>query len=196
LRIAAEAAAWERCGFAVADGATMAGSVRLRFSGGEGGLESWSLRGVSGVPELDGLPTETSEEPPPGPADHPLGVTRIDHIVVVTAQLERTSDTFERGGLELRRLRDASEPGPPLRQAFFRLAEVIVEVVENPEAEGPARFWGITFRVADLDRCAQLLGPHLGEVRAAVQPGRRIATVRRAAGLRLPVALISEPGRR
>jgi hypothetical protein len=196
LRIAADPAAWERCGFKLAEGMAAAGSVRLRFSGGEGGLAGWSLRGIAGTARLDGLPTEISEQAPPEPGEHPLGVTRIDHIVVLTPELERTGAALERAGVELRRLREASEPGPPMRQAFFRLGEVIVEVVANPEAEGVARFWGITFRVVDLDRSAELLGERLGEARAAVQPGRRIAIFRKAAGLGMPVALISEPVRR
>ncbi len=65
-------------------------------------------------------------------------------------------------------------------------------MVEHGEVEpGPARFWGITFTVADLDACAELLGDRLGSIREAVQPGRRIATVRESAALGLPVALIS-----
>jgi hypothetical protein len=69
---------------------------------------------------------------------------------------------------------------------------VILEVVEHSRVEpGPARFWGITFAVADLDACAELLGERLGSIRDAVQPGRRIATVRESAGLGLPVALIT-----
>ena len=59
------------------------------------------------------------------------------------------------------------------------------------EADGPARFWGITFTTADIDAAAELLGDKLGRVKDAVQPGRRIATVRKEAGLGLPVALIS-----
>jgi hypothetical protein len=39
----------------------------------------------------------------------------------------------------------------------------------------------------------QALAPHAGEARPAVQPGRRIATVRRSAGLAAPVALMSPP---
>jgi len=37
----------------------------------------------------------------------------------------------------------------------------------------------------------EMLGAHAGEPRAAVQPGRRIATVRRSAGLTVPLALMS-----
>jgi hypothetical protein len=70
---------------------------------------------------------------------------------------------------------------------------VILEVVQHGGVEpGPAKFWGITFAVADLDACAELLGDDLGSIRNAVQPGRRIATIRPSAGLGLPVALISD----
>ena len=79
------------------------------------------------------------------------------------------------------------------RQAFFRVGRPILEVVEaaDMDAGEPARFWGITFTTADIDAAAELLGDKLGRVKDAVQPGRRIATVRREAGLGLPVALIS-----
>jgi hypothetical protein len=57
------------------------------------------------------------------------------------------------------------------------------------------RFWGLALLVDDLDRVAERMAPHVGEPRAAVQPGRRIATVRRSAGLTVPLALISTDGR-
>jgi hypothetical protein len=146
--------------------------------------------------DLDGLSTELSEAAAPEPASHPNGALRIDHIVVFTPELGRTSAALEGAGLSLRRIREPDEPGPPARQAFFRLGEVILEVVEAPQVgEGPARFWGLTLCVSDIDACAGLLGDRLGEVRDAVQPGRRIATVRSEAGLGVPVALISEERR-
>ena len=124
---------------------------------------------------------------------HPNTAVRIDHLVVFTPDLKRTVATLEGSGLSLRRLREPYEPGPPVRQAFFRLGEVILEVVENARAEdGPAAFWGVTFCVADLDRCAAAMGPRMGEIHDAVQPGRRIATARRDANLAIPVAFIDE----
>jgi hypothetical protein len=54
------------------------------------------------------------------------------------------------------------------------------------EGDGPT-MWGVTVSVADLDACGRELGPLLGAPRDAVQPGRRIATVRPEAGL--PIAL-------
>jgi hypothetical protein len=134
----------------------------------------------------------TEERPPTGA--HPIGATYIDHVVVLTPDLERTSAAFEAIGVQRRRVREVETDDGLLRQGFFRLGEVIVEVVTHPGIdEGPARFWGITFTVEDLDACAELLGDRLGSIRDAVQPGRRIATVRRQAELGLPVALMSAP---
>jgi hypothetical protein len=55
-----------------------------------------------------------------------------------------------------------------------------------------ARFYGIAVTVRDLDRCAALLGDALGPIGAAVQPGRRIATLRGdRVGLPVPIAFMS-----
>jgi hypothetical protein len=170
------------------------GTVRLRFVPGDG-IAGWRLS-AAGPSEIDGLPTaadspEASTHPADG--DHPNGATRIDHIVVFTPDLERTTAALAEAGVERRRVREVELDEGKLRQGFFRLGEVILEVVEHDRVEpGPARFWGITFAVSDLDAAAALLGDRLGSIRDAVQPGRRIATVRREANLGLPVALISE----
>ncbi len=54
-----------------------------------------------------------------------------------------------------------------------------------------ARLWGISFLVADMDATAAFLGDLLGTPRDAVQPGRRIATLRREAGLGPAIAFMS-----
>ena len=77
------------------------------------------------------------------------------------------------------------------RQAFFRVGRPILEVVEAADME-PERACGASrSRPPTSTRPPQLLGDKLGRVKDAVQPGRRIATVRKEAGLGLPVALIS-----
>jgi hypothetical protein len=185
---------WREAGFNVGADGMRAGSVRLEFAPGQGIL-GWRLAAAAG--EIDGLPVAraAAEDRAPGGA-HPNGVTQIDHLVVFSPDLERTTAAFGDAGIERRRVREIETEDGPLRQGFFRLGEVILEVAEDSRVEpGPARFWGITFAVADLDACAELLGERLGSVRDAVQPGRRIATVREGAGLGLPVALISASGR-
>lgn len=203
LRIAADPDRWSEAGFEVAGELTRIGSTLLQLAGRETGrgLTGWSLTGA-GSSQWDGLPTE----PAPlrvlrGSAGHPNGARSIDHVVVFTPALERTIATFEGNGVECKRIREVGPLEQPLRQAFFRFGEVICEVVQVPAdqaaAEGAARFWGLTVTVADLDRAVAELGPErCGTIRDAVQPGRRIATVRREAALGLPVALISpEPER-
>jgi hypothetical protein len=190
LTIGADAAAWSRSGFATDGDATRVGTIELHFALGEGIL-GWRLTSGDAA-DIDGLPASPPAHKRPPERLHPNGATHIDHVVVLTPDLERTTAALEKRGVECRRVRDAENSDGPLRQGFFRLGEVILEVVTHPKVpEGPARFWGITFAVRDIDACAERLGNLLGSIRDAVQPGRRIATVRREAQLGLPVALIS-----
>ena len=194
---------WRDAGFRVDGEAAHVGRLRLCFAGdGEGPRIAWALRRTSSL-ELDGISTERSDEPlPPAAAVHPNGVERLDHIVAFSGDLERTTRALEAAGLDLRRLREGPTPAGSLRQVFFRLGEEILEVVEHPpgtaaadDPEAPSRFYGLAFVVRDIDATAATLGHLLGEVRDAVQPGRRIATVRRSAGLGLPVALMTPESR-
>lgn len=193
LTIGADPVSWRRAGFAIEGDGTRAGAVDLCFARGEG-MIGWRLNRDA---EIDGLPLAAAANAPASARPHPNGVIQIDHLVVFTPDLERTTRALEQIGVERRRFREVETDDGSLRQGFFRLAEVILEVVEHARVEdGPARFWGITFAVQDLDAAAELLGDRLGSIRDAVQPGRRIATVRREAELGLPVALISAEGRR
>ena len=98
-------------------------------------------------------------------------------------------------------MRDEPTPGGAPRQAFFRMGEVVLEVVQAPdgharcalEPDGPARLWGLAFGIEDMDLTARALGPLLGDPRPAVQPGRTIATLRREAGLGPAIAFMT-PG--
>lgn len=199
--LAAEPDRWEDAGFAVEDGEVRAGSIVLTLAGSGAGrrIVRWALAGVEQA-DLDGLPTVRAEVPPlPGPVPaHPNGVARLDHVVAFSPDLERTVTALQGAGLDLRRRREGPTPAGAQRQAFFRLDEAILEVVEHPpgtpaaaDLDAPTRFWGLAFGVDDLDATAARLGPLLGEPRDAIQPGRRIATARREAGLGLPVAFIT-----
>jgi hypothetical protein len=201
LTVADAPAAWSALGFAVAGDTCVVGDVRIRLADAEAGkgLVAWSLRGAESA-ELDGLATTRSDRPAPGESpSHPNGITAIDHVVAITPALERTVAALQGAGLDLRRIREEPTPAGAPRQAFFRLGATILEVVqEPPEAiergggpDRPAFFWGLALLAADLDATVAGLGDRVGEVRAAVQPGRRIATLRRSAGLALPVALMT-----
>jgi hypothetical protein len=209
--------AWAELGFAISADECQIGSVRLRLAGpplaggtqseasqrpAASGLLGWSLRGVEST-ELDGLPTSISERPLPAnalPGAHPNGVLAIDHVVAISPAFERSVAALKAAGLDLRRIRVQPTPAGAPRQAFFRLGHEILELVAEPDevtarssssSERPARFWGLALLVEDIERTAELLAPHVGEIRDAVQPGRRIATVRRSAGLSVALALMS-----
>jgi hypothetical protein len=115
-------------------------------------------------------------------------VTRIDHFVIVSPDFDRTAASLQAAAMPLRRVRDAGG----FRQGFRRLGPAILELVEAVQmADGPARFWGLTLIASDLDALAARLGDRLRPIKDAVQPGRRIATLDRVAGLRTNVAFMS-----
>jgi hypothetical protein len=194
LQLGGTAAPWERLGFATAGDLLRIGAVTLRYTGSEpAGISGWTLAGVSPDADLDGLPTRPAgeAEEPAAPPAHPNGALRLDHVVVFSPALDRTFAALEAAGFDLRRTRDAGTPEHPLRQGFYRLGEVILEVVGDVDPPGSARFWGLVVIVEDLDELAARFGQDIGAARDAVQPGRRIATVRESAGLGLPVAFMS-----
>jgi len=186
--------AWSDLGFVVDDATCWVSGIRFRLGAEGRGIVSWALRGLD-VHDLDGLATSPSdEEPQPTPA-HPNGVVALDHLVVTTPDISRTVDAVEATGLALRRVRDTDQYGPPFRQAFFKLAEVVLEVIGpvEPRSEKPARFFGLAFTVDDLDATAAWLGDRLHRPKDAVQPGRRIATLDKGAGSAVAMAFMS-PG--
>ena len=199
LNVLGEAERWRALGFSVErDGSCQVGAVRLQVSptgvGQRPGIDGWSFAGLDDPPMgIDGIPTETHDEPPSPPAAHGNGVTSLDHVVVTTPDLGRTVAALEAAGLRALRERATEAGGRPMRQVFFRPGEAIVELVGPPEPTGGgrARFFGLAFTVADLDATAELLGDLLGTPKEAVQPSRRIATVRADAGLGVPVAFMS-----
>jgi hypothetical protein len=200
LVVGDEPEAWSALGFALDGDTCVVGGVRLGFTGpGAGrGLAGWSLRGVD-TTELDGLPTTRSARgEPQGQPVHPNGITALDHVVAITPALERTVAALQGAGLDLRHIREEPTPAGAPRQAFFRLGSTILEVVQEPaeatERAGgnrPAFFWGLAFVAADLETTVDCLGDRVSEIRPAVQPGRRIATLRRSAGLGVPIALMT-----
>lgn len=196
IEVADPAETWTRAGFSVdSDAVCRIGGIRIRLVGrGRGtGIVGWSLRGLpsdSSLDDLDGVPTTRSRPggdigPRSGaaaaaPATHANGVTAIDHVVLLSSDLGQTTEALAAVGVDPRRERDGELGGRTIRQIFFRLGEVILEVVGSPEttSEGPSTLWGITYVVADIDATASFFGDRTAPVKEAVQPGRRITTLR------------------
>lgn len=161
------------------------------------GMHSWVLSNIdSTIVSIDGIPTtgisgngQSEQHGVHGFVLTPLG---IDHVVVNTPDLERTSQALhEATGAELKRIRDA---GNGVRQGFHRLGDVIIEIVSAPSMPpGDAALWGFVLNVADVHEVAAYLGPDvLSPPKPAVQKNRLIATFRGAVGLGVPVALMSD----
>jgi hypothetical protein len=181
---------WSALGFDVDEGALDIGMVRI-WLGGEGqGITSWALRRVKASSSIDGLPTIAPRMVVPPPFHtHPNGATGIDHVVVVTPDFDRTSAALARAGVDLRRDQYTEARG---RLGFRRVGPAILELAHRPQMEGDdPRLWGLTFVVISLEVLAERLGELLGPIGAAVQPGRRIATLNPEAGLSVPVAFMS-----
>jgi hypothetical protein len=195
LVVGGSPAPWEeRLGLIVVDGTVPLFGTGLRFDeSAPPGIVGWAVSGVADiVSDIDGLVTEGVTPATPVLVEHPCGAIGLDHVVVTTDDLERTCAAIEAAtDAPLRRVREAGT----IRQGFHRLGGggLIVEVVERkglPEA--PAWFWGLVINVEDIDAAAARIGPDgIGPVTSAVQPGRRIATIRPEVGLGVPVALMT-----
>ena len=185
---------WAAAGFTLTGEAVLIGSVAVRSAGAPAteaaGVLAWAVTGVA-EGSIDGLPTVGAEAPDPGPRPpHPNRVVAVDHLVVASPDLDRTTEALAAVGVDLRRTRDVGR----MEQRFFRLGEVVLELVGRPgeQGPGPATFWGLALTVDDLDATADLLGDGLGPISEAVQPGRRIATLRHeAVGLPVPIAFLT-----
>ena len=113
----------------------------------------------------------------------------IDHVVLMTDNLYRTCEAVtEVTGCPLKRVREVGE----IRQGFHRVGEggVILEVVERADVSRTS-LWGLVIATPSFDDLVQAAGDLVSEPKDAVQPGRRISTVKAKAGLGIPVALMT-----
>ncbi|MCK6555669.1 VOC family protein [Candidatus Binatia bacterium] len=174
-------------------------AVRFAFARGAVELETALPEGVHAmrfVPEaasrspawpaqpaaFHGLDVRTGPRPEPAPADG--GIVGIDHVVINTNDRERARALWrDRLGLRLALERDF--PARGVGMLFFRSAGVTLEFVSPlappPGDPGPDRFFGLAYRVVDIDGCRARLaaaGVEVSGIRAGNKPGTRVATVR------------------
>lgn len=193
VRFADDPGGWESIGFAVR---RVDGDARIDLEGADLVLApsgASTALVVSGIEPagIDGIEVIEASATGPGAsrAAHPNTATSLDHVVIASNSLERTSAAIEAAlGAPLKRVREAG----PVRQGFHRVGGVIVEIVESAAHPGDrAVIWGVAVNVVDLDAAVAAAPDRIRAPRPAVQPGRRIASVRRDAGLTLPVALMT-----
>jgi catechol 2,3-dioxygenase-like lactoylglutathione lyase family enzyme len=155
----------------------------LRVPGDPAAWERLGFTLVDGAVHLGGVRIVVGHDPEwilgtpdAPPVAHANGATGIDHIVVLTPDFDATVERLRAEGLDFRRIREAGEGR---RQAFFVLGPCLLELA-GP-VEGDERLWGVTLVAPDLE-------PFGGTVKDAVQPGRRITTVK---ALDFPVAVMT-----
>ena len=185
---------WEAAGFQVVNNTTTIGTINLRFVGGD-------KPGVTGMVftdltdgSIDGLVATATAAGPAEPIEHPNRVSRMDHVVVMTPDIERTISALEAAGFEQRRTRDIPGAEPPRRQVFLWAGETILEVVGpvTPTGTGPASIWGLALTTDDMTAAVSALEDRMTAPKPAVQPGREIATVKtKDLGVSLALALMT-----
>jgi len=150
------------------------GALEIAFDGVQSGADLDGIECAEFISTPDGLDSSDS---------------LIDHVVVMTNNLERTCEAVtEVTGCPLKRVREVGE----IRQGFHRVGEggVILEVVERADVSRTS-LWGLVIATPSFDDLVQAAGDLLSEPKDAVQPGRRISTVKAKAGLGIPVALMT-----
>lgn len=187
--------AWTRAGFRVAGDRLAVDGVTIHLIGDAGsrGIVGWTL--AHPAPRtVDGLVHDDVGDPAPV-RDHPNGARRVDHVVVGTPDVERTTAALGELGLEPRRTVTGLRGADDTVFRFFLLGTCLLELIGPTQPTGserPARFRGVAFVVDDLDATAARLGQLCGEPHEAVQPGRRIASLRHDdAGISVPVAFVT-----
>ncbi|MFV1990418.1 MAG: glyoxalase [Acidimicrobiales bacterium] len=194
LEMADAASLWEGIGFSVFSDQIRVGSTLLDLGAGGAGITGWGLSGtdaVSLIEKREGIPTSVMRSPTTkDQTPHPNTAVQIDHVVLTTQNLTRTQHSLEAAGLTLRRTRQADASTV---QCFYRMGEVILEVVGDPRQalDAAAALWGLICTVSDLSAAAKSMPGKLGQEKPAVQSGRDIAIVSKSAGLSVPCGFLS-----
>jgi catechol 2,3-dioxygenase-like lactoylglutathione lyase family enzyme len=123
--------------------------------------------------------------PPARAADERAAIGGVDHIVIMTADAEAACGLY-RDQLGLRLAFDRTFEERRVRLLFFRIGGVTVELAAPlgapADPDGRDRFWGISWRVPDIDAARARLaaaGFDVSEVRPGNKSGTRVCTVRR-----------------
>lgn len=139
---------------------------------------------VVAPPSFHGLQVHIDPPDAERPPAHSAPVLAIDHVVVETLDPEGAVALW-RDGLGLRLALDRVFAERGLRLLFFRSGGITLEYAspQPPPAErdGPDRFHGLSYRVADLSAQRERLlaaGVDVSPIRPGMRPGTSVASVR------------------
>ena len=183
LGVGDAATGWRDAGFDVVDHTVSIGGLRVSL----GVDPSWSFDPRI-IGEIDGIQCAAGGSGPE--RSNPNGANAVDHLVVNSPDLTRTTEAFEASGFPMRKSRSIGDQ----EQRFFWAGNTIIELVGPiiPSGDEPASIWGLALVSDDLDASKIKLGDRLTDPRDAVQPGRRIAAIRtRELGISMTIALMT-----
>ena len=189
--------AWRAAGFRVVGNEVSFGKavVELAGSDAERGVLGWSIDGVdTDIEQIPTVPRGASRDARTGSPDHTNAMFAIDHVVVQTGDVDQTVQAFVDVGMAERRRATMSMPAGERQQAFLWAGRVIVEIVGpvEPDPEAGMGIWGLALVSSNLKTTAHVLAANMSEPRDAIQPGRKIATVRtRALDISVPIVVMS-----
>ena len=191
---------WERIGFeVVTDNSAKSiqiGKTKLCFKEIDGaeGIASVHVEGVTAnIDSLNFKPRtlySTNIEAP----FHPNRIERIDHLVVTTPDSDKTTKALIEAGIALSGIRTFGSHPNQTRQSFFWLGDVILELVgpHKVTKTGSPLFWGLALVSSDINETVQQIGDLCTPLKDAVQPGRKITTVKtRDLSIGVPIAIMS-----
>jgi catechol 2,3-dioxygenase-like lactoylglutathione lyase family enzyme len=118
----------------------------------------------------------------------------LDHVAIRTSDADAVKSVYGDGlGLRLALDRDFG----PMRMLFFRTGGVTLEFVQDASVGADDAFYGLAFRVRDIEGAHARLSRHgfdLNAVRAGNKPGTQVFTVRSGTH-GVPTLIIRDPAR-
>jgi hypothetical protein len=197
LVVGDDPAAWAALGLPVVGDRCTVGGVRVHLVGADGprGILGWELdppldADVDGLPTADDVAADTDATTVASASGHGYAVAAVDHLVVATPDLDRTTAALTGVLGDPRRTVDAARGDAGTRYRFWLLGTCVLEVIGPAiaDGDGPARFVGLAFTAPHLDVFADVISDR----RPAVQPGRTIATFRtREHDVSVPLAVLT-----
>ena len=192
LHVGDDPTAWERLGFCINENRSLIGRTEVVFSDGPRGIHSWVLRN-SMPSQFGSIPTTLTENPVPNPsAAHPNGSIGFHHVVLMVPAFDIGKTALSNAGVQVEQGRPFGSTEKAMLRSAPKMGDIELELI-GPESEDRSRhwqLWGLVVAVSDIDATSELLGDLLGQVKPAVQPHRRIATLKKEAELGVAVAFL------
>ncbi len=122
------------------------------------------------------------------------GIIGIDHLVLLSNDLDDCIERFGAHGLGIRLALDRIEPRWGGRMLFFRVGKFTLEIIQNShnDSQKDDRFWGLAFLCSDIKFTISELqkkGVKHSNVREGRKDGTLVATIK-SHNLGLPTLLL------